>query len=392
MKRAAWVGFLGQVCPGEVDTLLLRACLLRGEICARAYSEWIDVVGPPQEYFRRDRLGHKRLLPLLARALREARVDIPRDFAIVLRAAYLYEDLRARTFRAQAAPILKALLHAELDFALLPGVVLAESLYEDWALRHCHDLDLLIDPAGRTAAAGVLSAEGLTILKAPFEGEGGSSIFESSSGLQVCLHTRVSPVRLFEPPREVISLRRQTIAWDGVEIATLSRTDLLLYVCLAACTARRRSLRWACDAFLLIENPSSIDWDHLWEMSERTCSALPLSVLLGFLADELGAPIRGIQQIRDGSEPTAQLQETLCDMVVFGQGLSVRQLLRRTPSARVRFAVVRHLMAPSRSFLLRERGVRGVVAILREYASRLLMAVKKVMASSLSSDARQGDK
>jgi hypothetical protein len=142
-------------------------------------------------------------------------------------------------------------------------------------------------------------------------------------------------------------------------------------------------LQWVPDAVRLIRGPSRIEWEYFREMGERTCLSLPLAVILTYLRDELGVQIPVIPQLHEVGELAPRVEEALCNVVVAGQHLSVTEIMRSAPSARSRLAVARYLLFPSPSFLARERGIAGFTAILREYASRLWKAAKRLWLADL---------
>ncbi len=382
-RRAAWRGFLQLLCPGESDTLLLRACLLEGEAGARAFAQWVNAVGNPEAHLRADRFGRKRLLPLLDSSLRAAGLAPDDSFATVLKAARGWEHLRWESFRAEASSILDVLSSAGLDFTLLPGAALVPSVYGDGRLRHCHDLDLWLQPRERNAAAEILTARGATVLHASRD-ERTSSVLATQSRLQVSLHSRLSPLRLFEPPRELTLARRRSIVWNGREVPALSSTDLLLHVCrLAVCSASRHNLQWVCDAVRLIRCSPGIDWSYLRQAARDTGSSLPLSVQLTYLRDELDVDIPVAAQLEADAELSAQLEETLCNAAIVGQPISVGEIVRLMPTTRLRLAVARHLLLPSPAFLSRESNLEGLAAISTEYASRLSRALTRLTSVDL---------
>ncbi|MBI3784968.1 MAG: nucleotidyltransferase family protein [Deltaproteobacteria bacterium] len=400
MSHSSWTRLLALLLPDETDRLLLKMCTLEGEACARATGAWLAAVGSPTEYFRLDRQCHKRLLPLLAGTMRQARVDLPEDFGAVLRAAELHETLRARTFQRHALQILDTLLGAGIDVVLLPGVALVPRHYRDWPLRHCHDLDLWVAERDRTAVEGVLARDSVCRQKAPADRRG-SSILETESGFQVALHTHLSPMHLLEPPREALLARRRSIVLEGCRVDTLGDTDLLFYVCLrAACSVGRRSLRWACDAVRLLDSSPAIDWEHFLETARITGAGLPLSVMLGFLSGELGAvvPPAVMQRLTDETALTPEFAEAFCHMVALNQNLHAGRLLRSAPDLRIRFALVRYLIFPSASFLGRERGLTGGRALSGEYLRRVRLATQRVaglhrlpVARPLGNEGREGE-
>jgi hypothetical protein len=72
----------------------------------------------------------------------------------------------------------------------------------------------------------------------------------------------------------------------------LSPSDNLLHVCGQAWySAQRFSLRWVGDAWFIIERHRNLDWDLLLDTARRSHLVEPLSVMLGYLAEDLGANI-----------------------------------------------------------------------------------------------------
>jgi len=72
----------------------------------------------------------------------------------------------------------------------------------------------------------------------------------------------------------------------------MSPADNLLHTCgLVFCPGNQESLLWACDAWLLINRYSDLDWDVVYHCAKRQSLTYPLSVILGYLAEELNAPI-----------------------------------------------------------------------------------------------------
>ena len=68
--------------------------------------------------------------------------------------------------------------------------------------------------------------------------------------------------------------------------------DSLLHVCgHASYSKSRQSLRWLTDAWLIVNRHPDLDWDLLLDCARRSHLALPLSVALSYLANDLNAPI-----------------------------------------------------------------------------------------------------
>jgi hypothetical protein len=143
---------------GPRDTLLLRACLLGGEATAVAWSGWRGVTPDPSaEIAGRPEL--KVLLPLLHDGLRAAGVDAL-ELATYLRTARVRERHRAQAIAEVAGTVAAALAGADVAATLTGGLALATTAYADPGLRHCHDIDLVVDPADGARALRALASAG----------------------------------------------------------------------------------------------------------------------------------------------------------------------------------------------------------------------------------------
>jgi putative nucleotidyltransferase-like protein len=86
--------------------------------------------------------------------------------------------------------------------------------------------------------------------------------------------------------------RSQSCVVAGVPARVLSPPDSLLYVCgHASYSNSRESLRWVSDAWFIIDRHLNLDWDHFLDCVCLSRLALPLSVMVEYLAKDLGAPI-----------------------------------------------------------------------------------------------------
>jgi hypothetical protein len=136
---------LGRLTPvGTRDLMLLRACLLDGEAVAVAWSGWRGATPDPGAEIA-GRPEVKVLLPLLHDGLRAAGVDAG-ELATHLRTACVWERHRARAIAAVADQVSQALAGAHVAATLSGGWALATTAYADPGLRHCHDIDLVVDP------------------------------------------------------------------------------------------------------------------------------------------------------------------------------------------------------------------------------------------------------
>ncbi len=143
---------------GSRDVMLLRACLLDGEAVAAAWSGWRAATPDPSAEIA-GRPEVKVLLPLLHDGLRAAGVDA-RELAIHLRAACVWERHRAQAIAAVADQARAALAGAQVAATLTGGWAVATTAYADPGLRHCHDIDLVVQPCDGPRAMRALAQAG----------------------------------------------------------------------------------------------------------------------------------------------------------------------------------------------------------------------------------------
>jgi hypothetical protein len=162
VKLTALRDALGAVLPDAGETDLLRACLWRGDPARTAWQAFARDAGDLRELFRADHGSRKRLGPLLAAALRDNAIAADPAFLTVLRTAQLREELRAEIYSEILADVLAALDSIDVPVLVLSGAAFGESLYASPALRHSHDIDLLLREADVPRAADLLAARGFT--------------------------------------------------------------------------------------------------------------------------------------------------------------------------------------------------------------------------------------
>ena len=276
---------LSVVLPTSEQTLLLRACLHPDESARAAWEEWQRRRNGPI----RDNASIRKVRPLVFNALRSHGLKLDRESQTYLRSAYLQEELRSYIFRRIFRDVLLSLASAGIPTIVLKGAALAETVYGNPSLRHCHDIDLLIKEQDLRRATGLLSPLGF---KKRDEPDSEESKMDHDSALPLELHTRLFEIPYYTAPLAEMWERSEKRIVAGVEAQILSPADNLLHVCgHAFYSAKRKSLRWVCDAWLIIDQHRDPNWDLLFDCARRSHLTLPLSVTLGYLAKELDAPI-----------------------------------------------------------------------------------------------------
>jgi hypothetical protein len=251
---------LRSLLPDAAQTRVLRACLCGG-----------DAAGLPPEW-----IGG-RLAPLLNAATGPHVPD--RAARAFLKAAAVHEELRAREYLRVCEIVFSAL---PVPFLVLKGAALGESIYGNQALRHSHDIDLLVREQDRSSAARALLAAGF-VLRA---GE-----LVHPCGLPVRVETRLFQPDYYRSDFDPLLERGATASVAGCAVRVLSPADSLLLACgHASWSPRRSTLQWACDAWM-ITHRSTVDWDVLVGAAEVSRLTAPLGVMLSYVRAELDARI-----------------------------------------------------------------------------------------------------
>jgi hypothetical protein len=341
---------LSVLLPSPDDTAMLRALLHSGQAGRDAWDVWTRRLGGPAALLDTKKGSLKRLAPLLHDAIRRTGASVSPDVLTYARAAYFREDLRARSFKAAAGDVLAVLNEAGVPLVVSRGAALAEVCYRDWALRHCHDLDLVVPDEALATAAAALRGKG----RMRPDARVGERSFTHVSGLPEKLHAGLFAIPYYRTPIGAVFSRSVVTEVAGVPARVLTPPDALLHVCTHAASSRSRStLRWVCDAWAILASAPSLDWDVLLETATVSRSAIPLWITLGYLAATLGAPVPRAVLDRLAREVDGAGAGAI-DTALHGACVSApsrRALVRRAPDWRTRLLVARWLALPSPSYL-----------------------------------------
>ena len=337
--------------PGVAETALLRACLHEGEAARAGLDLFMQSYPGPHQDVRRAVAPWRALLPLLERSGSRNGLAMGADFQAFVRAARVREERRSDRYFAIAGDAIRMLEAAGVRATVVRGAALSVRVYEHRALRHCHDLDLLIEPRTLHRASASLTGQ-------PFNGSIVAAtrddvIVEHESGLHVSLHTRPFAPAAYEDAERSFLRGRDVVSIDGAEAGTPSNEATLVHVLgHASCAQSRRNLRWVADAWHLIMR-TSIDWDDVLARIDAHRLELPLSVLLEFIA-AFGAPVppEVFVRLRDRTVRSSWLAQ---DVALGGAVTSLRGAVAgiwgAAHSWRDRAQVVRWAAIPTPSYL-----------------------------------------
>ncbi len=345
------------ILPDRADTLLLRACLLDASNARAAWDAWSGLVGDPKVALETETRGLKGLLPLVDAAARAHGFPGPDGLGIYLKASALREELRARLIAEILARVLDALEADQIPFALLGGLVAAETVYAAPILRHCHAIELLVVDEDRTRAAAALARAEFTPLN-PARTE-----FVHTDGLALRLWRDIA----FHPHHEAlhggVMARAVPLALGGRTVPSACATDrMLMSLSRGASTAERGNLRWACDAWL---TAPQVDWALLLDDVRRRRLELPLSLLCRYLAGAMDAAIPGAVLVQlDAAAAHANDLDREAAMAGAFTGLSAvrRALAAPGVEARTRWKIIRFLALPSAQCLAWSHGPAGPIS------------------------------
>ncbi len=346
---------LSLILPSPEQTWLLRALLLSGEPARHGWDLYQEHMGDPRRAIRKDRGGIKTLAPLLDAALRRNRVNADEALLTSLRTASLREELRSRSYRRIVRSVLSALTTGGVPHVVVEEAALADTVYDDPALRHCHTIDLLVSDGEMLRAAGLLPSAGF----APSAGRGDPApdhlAFRHASGLPLELHRRLSRNRYYTVPLQELWARSQTAAIAGLSTRVLSPADNLLHVCILASTSSSREpLVWVSDAWHVIARHPDLDWEGLLDCVTRNRLALPLSVTLGYLAEALDAPIPPpvVDHLRAAAAQTDKLEaEAVLSAALLATPEILTRLARMKGGWRPRALCVKWMLFPSPGYV-----------------------------------------
>lgn len=356
---------LSVLLPTEQDTLLLRACLCAGDAGKEALYAWLEHIGDLREELVHCRTSLSHFLPLLHVATKRCNTEVQPNLAFYLRASYFREELRSRSYRDVLQSVLHALRGAGIDFTLLKGAALAGTVYDSWALRHCHDIDLLVGEADLAPASRALQNASVRQYYEPSRTSRDIRLLHDS-GLPIELHTDLFRSPLCRSGTSTI-VERQARDVVGLSTHVLTPCDTLLHVCgHAFCRESRDSLRWVTDAWSIATKCADLDWDAFLDAAARTKLALPLDVMLTYLATHVDAPI-----------PDPVLCSLTREATLLGVRRRYHGLRTVIRNWRSRAFLLRWRLFPSPSYLRWKYGVgsRGSVCLL--YFARVVRYIAR---------------
>lgn len=367
--KRALLGVLSILLPDEEERRGLRLLLGAAEDSNAVSTASGPVSSESSRTIERLVLSATSLSPLVYARLREKGAEAPRAVWDRLRMAYALESSRAQEVRRASERALRVLAAAGVTPIPLRGVVLAEQYYPDPALRHCHDLDLLVDPERLPTAASALTRAGFARSRSPDASRSRAAQFTDPSGFPITLHRELFQIPHYAVSREALQKRTTKGLLLGAPVRLLSASDTLIHVCgHASCSPGRVNLRWIPDAWYLTQQITDLDWASFPEHVQEMRLVLPLAVMLRYLHDDLAAPIPSsvIEALESCVENTRRLDwEAALLGARRGPHSGPVRMLERCSSNRCRLRVLRCAILPSFTCVRWMAGPLPLVSLVR---------------------------
>jgi hypothetical protein len=183
--------------------------------------------------------------------------------------------------------------------------------------------------------------------------------WRNTAGLPLELHTQLLDLPYYVAPMRAVWSRVCPLPGLQRDAGMLAFEDALIHVCgHAACSASRRSLSWACDAWLLIAREPRLDWTVFLDTVEAMNLAVPMSIITRYLAEALDASVpaevvAALDALAESSDSVA------CEVAVLealgGAHAKMRRVIVSAPDWSARVRLLRCLLAPSPA-CMREMG------------------------------------
>jgi hypothetical protein len=342
---------IASLTPDENHTLLLRALVLPAKEANDAWLAWCERVGSPQVFFERNTRGLKGLLPVVQSAVQKNEIAIDRAFATYLRAARLREELRLKIIREVVAELRDKLAERGISPIWLRGYPLAETIYPDPCMRHCHGLYLLVPNASQAAVA--LGPRFTRIPRLIFTAEG--VLLKHSSRLPVAISSRLLQLPGQDRLTELVRRRVEPAQLHDLRGDRVSAADALLEtIANAALSPSRCNLRWVIDSKQLLETSTPAIWEPFLQAVEASDMALPIAQILEYFRRDLDLdiPLAAIERVHELTEKThPMLLDAFLLTARHGSRERFADIIKTLPDRRSRLRLIRGLVQPRWSLL-----------------------------------------
>ncbi|WP_457936108.1 nucleotidyltransferase family protein [Mesorhizobium sp. 10J20-29] len=339
--------------PSSHDGLFLRMLAGPQEDVREAWEAWLEPVRHLRPFLRGQRPDLKRLLPLAAYRLRQA--DVTVDMQHLLNAAKLWEEQRTRRILEIFSAVFDRLTEVGLHPTLVGGLANSASAYPEIALRHCHDIDILLPPDEVQRAARLLVEAGFERPDATLKIAASVSL-RHADGLPINLHTSLLGSTYFRLPDKRMTARAVTLYIAGRSIDILPPEGALLHrLALATTDSAAEPISALVDAALIL-GTAGFDvnqWQHFIDDALSARLGPQLFTMLDYLRREVGATVSEsvLRELAQSSRcQDAEWVDHALHHARYGHGGNLGAMLI-VSNWRSRIKIVRWLVLPSPGYL-----------------------------------------
>ncbi|MGA9293910.1 MAG: nucleotidyltransferase family protein [Ignavibacteriaceae bacterium] len=365
---------LTSLMPDKKKTDFLKLCLT--DLSMNEYEKYLhaDLL----EQIKDNSNGFKRPLALLYFNLKRNEIETDNNYSSYLKTAYVREELRSSTFKNILSNTLRGLLNESCEFILLDGAYLAESIYYNRSLRHCHDIDILGKDNSLEEIASILINNGFTKESNIRKNEIEKIVLHHKSGLILSLHNRLFDHSSYNYNNKCFWERAQIKNIVGLDVLVLSGADLLFHILGKAFINYFSTLQWVADSVFLLRN-AGIDWELFCENAEYSGLSISLLPMLKYLINEFEVNIPGsvfinLQKAVENAEPAAN--EAALFFATNRMRSGFLRLLQHTSDWKQKFSIIRFGLFPSKSSLEWNDNYKSVYKINLNHLKRMLSFYK----------------
>ena len=299
--------------------------------------------------------------------------------------------MRERSFAACAyrrflGEALGVLCQGGIDFVVGKGVTVGETIHADPVLRHCHDVDLLVQTAHLPAAANALYRAGFLPAN---PGPHDEPRFDHASGLPVELHDRLYRTPFYDGSLNDVWNRARTAVVLAASVHLISDVDLLVQAPVhASLVPQRYNLSWIIDVVHLLRQRESeaatIDWRLVKRIAGDTDAELPLYVTYQYLAATFHVPIPQdvIDELRRSAAKAGRLQHLVALDGLRAEPQTRFKLLLQASGWPSRRAIAVAMLLPPMEYLKGKHPNEGVGALALRYLTRPLWFAGRQLAKA----------
>jgi hypothetical protein len=242
------------------------------------------------------------LAPLLYHRFNTHGLDatIPPKVLQKLQDIYLASMVRNTRLLHELAQVLTILQNNNIPLIGLKGVHLAETIYDDVALRLMDDIDLLVKKSDLATVRENLQEMGYNPIRhfwieAETASYDGLPAFTKAEAVPIEIHWNIeAPTSPFKIDIDELWHRAQPVTIAGVKMLALCPEDLLLHLCLHAAYHHQfeHGLRALCDINETIRRyGDEINWEQVWLSARRRGASKPVYLTLYFARELLGTTV-----------------------------------------------------------------------------------------------------